>query len=247
MLVLVAPLDVFSLAERPALVEHLWSISGNLPTFLLNSPVAEAHYVNATELYPDLHLVVLEDGEAVGRLHAVPVPRRELHDLPQRGWDWALESSVDQPTDDRSQVSLLEAHIAVAHRGRGLSSLLLATAREKFRRLGTTDLLGPVRPTAKAEEPRTPITDYAARVRADGLPTDPWMRVHARLGGRILSVALLSMTIPGTLSQWREWTGLPFDTDGLTDVEGALVPVLVDTAQEHAVYVEPNVWVHHAL
>ncbi len=55
------------------------------------------------------------------------------------------------------------------------------------------------------------------------------------------------MTIPGTLTQWREWTGLPFDTDGLIDVPGALAPVLVDTTQGHGVYIEPNVWVHHQL
>ena len=55
------------------------------------------------------------------------------------------------------------------------------------------------------------------------------------------------MVIPGTLAQWREWTGLPFDTDGLVDVEGGVVPVHVDTAQDHAVYVEPHVWVHHEL
>lgn len=55
------------------------------------------------------------------------------------------------------------------------------------------------------------------------------------------------MTIPGTLAQWRGWTGMAFDADGLIDVEGGLVPVLVDTAQDHAVYIEPNVWVHHVL
>jgi hypothetical protein len=35
------------------------------------------------------------------------------------------------------------------------------------------------------------------------------------------------MTISGTLAQWREWTGLAFDTDGPVIVEGALSPVLV--------------------
>lgn len=62
-----------------------------------------------------------------------------------------------------------------------------------------------------------------------------------------MKVAPLSMTIPGTLTQWREWTGLPFDTDGLIDVPGALAPVLDDTTQGHGVYIEPNVWVHHQL
>jgi len=43
----------------------------------------------------------------------------------------------------------------------------------------------------------------------------------------------------------REWAGLVFDSDGPVEVPGALVPVHVDLAQNHAVYVEPNVWMEH--
>jgi hypothetical protein len=39
--------------------------------------------------------------------------------------------------------------------------------------------------------------------------------------------------------------GLPLTTSGLLDVPGALVPVHVSVEQDHAVYNEPNVWVHH--
>jgi hypothetical protein len=55
------------------------------------------------------------------------------------------------------------------------------------------------------------------------------------------------MVIPGTLAQWREWTGLPLDASGDIDVDGALVPVHVSVEHDYAVYVEPNVWVHHPL
>ena len=48
-----------------------------------------------------------------------------------------------------------------------------------------------------------------------------------------------------TLARWRAWTGLPFDTAGDVLVPGALVPVTCSTAHDHAVYVEPNVWVRH--
>lgn len=240
-------LDVFSLAERPDLVERMWSVPGGWPTFMLKSPVSATRYARATELFPDLHLLALEGEEIVARVHAVPIRWPGIGALPSRGWDWALESAVDDPVDDRSAVSLIEARVSLVHRGRGLSRLLLQAARDRFRGSGTTNLIGPVRPNGKAAEPRTPIAEYAAQTRGDGLPVDPWLRVHTRLGGRIIGVAALSMTIPGTLTEWRDWTGLPFDTDGLVDVEGGLVPVLVDTAQDHAVYVEPNIWVHHAL
>jgi hypothetical protein len=105
----------------------------------------------------------------------------------------------------------------------------------------------PVRPNRKHEDPDSPLAGYVARTRPDGLPEDPWLRVHVRSGGRIVGIAPSSMTVTGTLDQWRAWTGLPFDTDGPVRVPDALTPVLCDTARDRAVYIEPNVWVHHRL
>lgn len=240
-------LEYCSLAERPDLVQAMWDLPGGWATFMLQDPVSETRYERMTQLYPELTLLALSGDELVARLHAVPIPWTGPDELPSRGWDWALETGVDSPPSDRSALSLIEARVAPRHRGRGLAISLLEAARERFRRLGTRDLVGPVRPTGKANQLRMPMAQYAALTRADGLPVDPWLRTHVRVGGRILHVAPLSMVIPGTLAQWREWTGLPFDTDGLVDVEGGVVPVHVDTAQDHAVYVEPNVWVHHVL
>jgi hypothetical protein len=55
------------------------------------------------------------------------------------------------------------------------------------------------------------------------------------------------MVVAGSLAEWRAWTGLPFDRTGDAIVPRALVPVHCDTGHEHAVYVEPNVWVEHNL
>jgi hypothetical protein len=91
------------------------------------------------------------------------------------------------------------------------------------------------------------MSEYVARVRDDGLPADSWLRVHVRLGAGIVSVCPLSMVIPGTLAQWREWTAMPLTSTGLTDIPEALAPLHVSIEHDHAVYVEPNVWVHHRL
>ncbi|HEX8935938.1 MAG TPA: N-acetyltransferase, partial [Pseudonocardiaceae bacterium] len=53
----------------------------------------------------------------------------------------------------------------------------------------------------------------------------PWLRVHVRAGGTIESIAPRSMTIPGTLAEWRSWTGLPFDTTGSIHVPQGVCPV----------------------
>jgi hypothetical protein len=91
------------------------------------------------------------------------------------------------------------------------------------------------------------MRDYAFRTREDGLPHDPWLRVHVRAGGRIIKIAPCSMTIVGTLEAWRDWTGLPLTKDGEVIVPGALTPVYVSQQQNQAVYIEPNVWFHHML
>ena len=73
------------------------------------------------------------------------------------------------------------------------------------------------------------------------------LRVHVRAGGTIVGVVARAMAIAGSLAQWREWTGLPFDATGPVTVPEALVPVLCDVEQDYAVYVEPGIWVHHRL
>jgi hypothetical protein len=119
--------------------------------------------------------------------------------------------------------------------------------RRNVARLGFTDLVAPVRPNGKPEFPTEPMDVYSRQTRLDGLPQDPWLRVHVRAGGRIRNVAHTSMAVTGTLARWREWTGLPFDTPGPVVVPGALVPVLCEPDHDYAVYVEPNVWMHHRL
>ena len=91
------------------------------------------------------------------------------------------------------------------------------------------------------------MADYLARVRPDGLPQDPWVRTHVRLGARIVKVCPVSMTISGTLAQWRDWTGSALTESGSVAIAGGLTPLHVAVEHDHALYVEPNVWLHHRL
>jgi hypothetical protein len=141
----------------------------------------------------------------------------------------------------------LEIAVAPQQLGRNLSGQTLRALNDHGRTMGYGDLVAPVRPSRKHLRPRLPLPEYAARTRPDGLPEDPWLRVHVRAGGHIVKVCPVSMTISGSLAQWRTWTGLPFDADGPVDVPGALTPVTVNVAHDQAVYLEPNVWVHHRL
>jgi hypothetical protein len=104
-----------------------------------------------------------------------------------------------------------------------------------------------VGPTGESLLAGTPFADYVARQREDGLPYDSWVRTHVRAGAQIVKIAPRSMVIAGTIAEWRRWTGLGFTGSGPTIVPGALSPVHVSPEQDHAVYVEPNLWVHHRL
>lgn len=124
---------------------------------------------------------------------------------------------------------------------------MFGAIRDAARSAGFKTLLAPVRPSEKHLEPDTDMGEYAMRTRDDGLPTDAWLRVHARLGGVIEKIATASQTVTGSLDQWRAWTGEDFSRSGPVYVPGGLAPVHCLAEQNVAVYVEPNVWVRHDL
>jgi hypothetical protein len=65
------------------------------------------------------------------------------------------------------------------HGGQGLSRLLIEGMRELAGRAGFSSLIAPVRPTWKDRYSLVPMDRYARWTREDGLPFDPWLRVHA--------------------------------------------------------------------
>jgi GNAT superfamily N-acetyltransferase len=127
--------------------------------------------------------------------------------------------------------------------GEGLSSLLLQAMRGLAGKHGYEALVAPVRPTWKERYPLIPMDRYARWTRDDGLPFDPWLRVHARLGAELVEVCPASMRIEGSVDEWQEWTGAVFPDDGEYLVPGGLVPVVVEGGRGR--YVEPNVWMRH--
>ncbi|MDJ0767855.1 MAG: hypothetical protein QNJ12_03640 [Ilumatobacter sp.] len=238
-----------SLAERPDLATELWSLTHLWPTFLLHDPTADLYYERCERLFADLVFVVEdpdEPGAVQARGFAVPFAMRG-DELPDAGWDEVIRWGIQDATDDRpaTHVSALEIVIRSEHRGSGLADRLIGAMRAAARARGVEQLVAPVRPTNKHRFPDEDMAGYAARVRADGLPEDPWLRTHVRVGGEIVRVAPRSMTVSGSLAEWREWTGEPFDRPGPTIVGRALVPVIADLDRDLAVYVEPNVWVVH--
>lgn len=240
-----------TLAERPEFAEQLWDMDSTWPVFMFEDPIADLFYGIATTAYAEYVLVADDDaepGKLVARSCMAPYAKKD-DELPDDGWDGVIRRGwlTRERGTGADSVSALEISIRPDKQGTGLSHLMLAAMRDNAARLGFSELVAPVRPNQKHLEPHTPMTEYAFRTREDGLPYDAWLRVHVRAGAKIVKVAPRSMTISGTLDEWRKWTGLPFDTTGPVEVPKALNPAHCDVAHDHVVYVEPNVWVSHPL
>ena len=114
-------------------------------------------------------------------------------------------------------------------------------------RNGLTSVIACVRPTWKPRYPLTPIDRYARWTREDGLPFDPWIRIHVRAGGRIARPSPRSMTVTGTVAEWEEWTEMAFPESGTYLVPGGCEPVAIDREADRGTYYDSNVWVVHEL
>lgn len=245
-------LEVVALDDRPDLADRMWAVGPSIwPAFMMEDPVGNHYYGRVTSDFPHTCLLVLDGADVVARAFWIPFARDGLawEDLPERGWDAIIERGVADHDEGRTPdaASALEIGIVPDHRGRGLSGFVLGAMRRVVRRRGLLDLVAPVRPSGKPRHPFEPMDDYLARTTDEGLPHDPWLRVHVRAGGRMVKVAPSSMRIAGTVAQWEAWTGRSVVGDGPVVVDGALVPLQVDRAQDRCVYVEPNVWLHHDL
>jgi len=255
----VAGLTVATFTQRPDLLGKVFDpeIQSAVPDFMRHDPVAALYYGNGQlEHYSEFGLVAVDPAEPdrpIARAFSVPFAFRGgtagREELPDSGWDAVIRWADEDRRAGRqaTAVSALEIMVAPRLQRSGISRLMLTALRENARRLGFADLYAPLRPTDKHREPLTPFADYVARQREDGLPYDSWVRTHVRAGARIVKVASCSMVIAGTIADWRGWTGLAFTASGQAIVPGALSPIHVSLELDYAVYVEPNLWVHHGL
>ena len=119
--------------------------------------------------------------------------------------------------------------------------------RDRARAAGLRALIACVRPTDKHRYPLIPSDRYAEWTRADGEPFDAWIRLHARLGARIVRGSPQSMTIAGTVADWETWTGVVFPGSGRYVLPFATNHVEIDRDADRGVYHDANVWMVHDL
>jgi hypothetical protein len=240
-----------TIADRPDLDDAIGEVSfGVWEPFMNEGEVANRLFTFAYETFPDLQFLLLDPaGGAVATGHAMPLVWDGTVDGLPEGWDDQVLRSAADHEAGRAPNTLGAMLIVVkpALRGAGYAGTMLEVFRASGRAAGYRALIACVRPTDKEHYPLAPIERYALWTRADGLPFDPWIRLHVRLGGRIVRPAPRSMRIRGSVADWESWTGLSFPDSGEYVVRQATSPVTIDRERDEGVYFDQNVWIVHDL
>jgi hypothetical protein len=244
--------DIVTAADRPELVGMVTRVTAEAwPEFMLHDPVSQL-FPKLYEQLPQYQFAFTEPGTdnivAIG--NSIPLawdddPRL----LPDTGWDWALQTGMREHGDGTAShiLSALQIVIANRHLGKGLSLTAVETMKSIGRSNGLRAMVAPVRPSMKATYPLISMSDYIDWKNDEGLPFDPWMRVHVRSGASVIKVCPQSMRITGSVADWEGWTKMKFPQSGQYIIPGALAPVEFDIEADLGTYIEPNVWMLHNL
>ncbi|MEV4413282.1 hypothetical protein [Catellatospora sp. NPDC049609] len=233
---------------RPRSPEHLAGLfAGGWPEFIFHDQQTKRHIGRIRDLFGDLELVLLDDGVPVAAGWAVPLCwNGETDDLPA-GYNDSLARALADHDAGRTPDThaVLAAQVHPGRQGEGLAARLLTALCDDAASRGRGRVICPVRPTHKSRYPLTPIERYQHWTRPDGLPFDPWLRTHVRMGARILAAAPRSQVITGTVAQWQTWTGLTFPDSGDYVIPDGLSPLHIDHRTDTGTYAEPNTWLRH--
>lgn len=218
------------------------------PEFMLHDPVCNKYWSKLFEIFPQYQFTLTHDSELLGIANCIPfVWHNSFKKLPEKGWDWVLEKGfIDKQNGLKPNIlNGLQIVVAKKFQGKKISSVILQAMINLAKKHGFKFITIPVRPSLKSRYPLTSIDNYIQWKRQDGLPFDPWLRVHIRMGAEIIKPCHEAMYISGTISEWEQWTNMKFFESGLHIIEGALNPVAINIEKNLGEYIEPNVWVVH--
>lgn len=240
-----------SFATRPDLIRPCDRFNGAVwAEFMLNDRIANDNWHHMEESWPELQLVLLDADDAIVATGCTSPLAWDGTDegLPD-GWDDQVLRAVADHEAGRVADTLGAIQIVVdpARQGSGLAAVMILGMRALARERRMRAVIACVRPTWKERYPLAPIERYAMWRRDDGLSFDPWIRLHERLGGRVIHASPRSMTITGTVAEWESWTEMAFPESGDYVVRGGASVVTIDRALDAGTYHDPNVWMIHDL
>jgi GNAT superfamily N-acetyltransferase len=245
-------LRLVTLAERPDLLPAVRRLTGAVwprnMEYIHHDAICSEHWPALVRHFPDLQPVLCDPrGRVQAAGYTIPFAWDGRRGSLPSGIDGVLIRGVADRARGRrvDTLSALLALVDPALQGRGLSRLVIEAMAALAGRRGLRALVAPVRPTHKHRYPLVPMARYVRWRRTGAAPFDPWLRVHWRIGGRVLRIAERSMVVEGRVKDWERWTGLRFPDSGDYVVPGALTTVRIDRRRDRGRYVEPNVWMLH--
>ena len=241
-------LRLVTLAERPDLADEIGALlSSRWPTFMLAGRPGHDEDVDAlVQAFPEQQVLAVDvDDRVRGVAFSLPIDWDGTPAGLPAGWDDAVTRAAKLqrsggPADAAVALSITVASDATR---RGLAVRLVEALRDATARAAGRALIAPVRPVLKTRYPLVGLEEFLTWRTADGESFDPWLRTHLRAGARVLGVAPASMTVSGTVEDWRTWVEDPLPGAGSYVVPGGLAPLVV--ADGVGTYVEPNVWLVH--
>jgi GNAT superfamily N-acetyltransferase len=245
------PFKTFTLRERPEREDEFDRLSDvSWPRFLRQRDALGygQYWPQLFTTWANWQLLLIDGmGPTLAVTHAVPlVWDGTVDDLPGSIAEILRRAASDRDAGRPPTVlCALAAMVDPRSRGQGMSPAAVRAMVDLARTHGLGALIAPVRPAAKSAYPLAPMERYVRWENADGLPLDPWIRVHARMGASMLRVAPRTLVIEGTVADWERWTDMRFPDSGSYIVPGALQPVLIDRDRDEGRYEDPNVWMRH--
>jgi hypothetical protein len=236
--------QITTLDQKPELEEQVDALSQEAwPEFMHHGNMR--HWGKLFDDFRAYQILICDSGgELLAAGHTIPFAWDGTpEDLPE-DMDLIMVRAVQDEAAGRpvNTLSALAAMVWKRHQGGALSRSLVREMNRLASSRGFSALVAPVRPTLKSSYPLIPIERYAAWQTPRGEPFDPWMRLHWRLGARIVCPMPRAMVVEGTVAQWEVWTGMRFPESGEYVVPGALQPVSIDTSHDLGRYDDPNVW-----
>jgi hypothetical protein len=219
------------------------------PEFIQHDRVVVKNWPRLYSDFSDFQFAAISGNDILGVGNSVPINWvGEFNNLPAGGLDWAMAKAVDDHMTGLTPNLLIGVQILLYPdlRNRGLSYDFLECMKRIARNCGFEHIALPLRPIFKHLYPLIPMEEYIVWTNQKGEPFDPWIRVHMKAGGKIISVCPESMTIQGKINEWQDWTGLSFQNSGLYIIEKALSPVYIDLEEDLGEYIESNVWIIHS-
>lgn len=240
----------FTLITGNALI-HEWQKQLDVltwPTFLLRDIQQAGSWSYVYEDFLTYQFAYFDGENLVGIGNAMGIHFVESFDkLPEKGLDWAAEKSkIDKAAGLAPNLMVaIQIMLHPNYKNKGLSYMMVNTMKDLAQAHGLSHIALPVRPNKKSEHPFLSIEEYITLTIDNGLPYDPWIRVHTKLGAKLIHPCHESMYVSGSTQEWSTWTGIEFNQPGKYAVEGALMPVSIDIEKNTGEYIEPNVWMVH--